>query len=357
MNSKIIRLRRALFSLVSFLLRHLAVILAILTLSGLFVLSYKVKNVLGQAGLNQLNLLTFLKSTDKVLDSTNGRTNFLILGIRGEGTDSPDLTDTMLIASYSHKDKQISLISIPRDLWVNSLKTKINSVYHYGQFKDENGGGIKLVQSSTLETLGLPIHYTAVISFTVFREAIDLVGGVDVNIANTFTDKQFPIEGKENALPISNRYESITFTAGPNHMDGTTALKFVRSRHAEGDEGTDIARDHRQQLVVTALKQKIVNHKFLLNRNNLVSFYKMLKNHLDTNIDEKLYPSLIRIVFDSYHQSVKKIALSYTPDENGVTILENPPVSSTYLNQWVLIAKDKNWPALSQYLKNKLESK
>jgi hypothetical protein len=49
--------------------------------------------------------------------------------------------------------------------------------------------------------------------------------------------------------------------------------------------------------------------------------------------------------------------LSYTPDEQGVAILENPPVSSTYLNQWVLIAKDNNWPALAQYLSNKLNAK
>ncbi len=357
MNSKIIRLRRSLFSLASFLLRHLLVIIAGLGLCALVFIGFKVKNTLGQAGLGQLNLLTFFNSPDKILESTNGRTNFLILGMRGEGTDSPDLTDTMLVASYSYKNKQITLVSIPRDLWVSSLKTKINSVYHYGQFKDSHGGGIQLAQSSILETLGLPIHYTAVINFTIFREAIDLVGGIDVNVATTFTDNQFPIEGKENALPISSRYETITFAAGKSHMDGTTALKFVRSRHAEGDEGTDIARDRRQQLVTTALKQKIMSPKFLLNRNNLISFYKMLKNHSDTNIDERIYPSLVRLALDSYRKPVKKIVLSYTPDENGVAILENPPVTSTYLNQWILIAKDKNWPALQQYLKNKLEEK
>ncbi len=357
MNSRIIRLRRALFGLVSFLLHHLIFIFVSLIIYGLIFLGIKTQVALSQAGLGRLDLFTFLKSPDKVLESTDDRTNFLILGIRGEGTDSPDLTDTMLVVSYSHKDKRVSLISTPRDIWVNSLKTKINSTYHYGQFKDSNGGGIKLTQSAILETLGLPIHYTAVINFTIFREAIDLIGGIDVNVANSFTDKLFPIEGMENALPVGARYETITFKAGPNHMDGTTALKFVRSRQAEGDEGTDIARDNRQQLVITALKQKLLSPTFLLNRNKLISFYKILKGHLDTNIDEKVYPSLVRIALDSYHNHTRKITLSYTPDKNGVTILENPPISSTYLNQWVLIAKDKNWPALQQYLKNKLEEK
>ncbi len=347
MNGKIIRLRRTFFSLAGFLLHHLIIFVLFFVFCGLIILGLKTKNFLTRAGLGEL----------KPLESTNGRTNFLIMGVRGEGSDSPDLTDTLLVVSYSHPDKQVSLISIPRDLWVSSLKTKINAVYHYGQFKDENGGGIKLAQSAILETLGLPIHYSAVINFTIFREAIDLVGGIDVSVANTFTDNQFPIEGKENALPVSNRYESITFTAGPNHMDGTTALKFVRSRHADGEEGTDIDRDRRQQLVISALKQKVFTIGFLTDRSKLIALYKLLKNRLDTNLVESHYLSLARLAFDSYRHPQKTIVLSYTPDEQGVAILENPPVSNTYLNQWVLIAKDNNWPALAQYLSNKLNAK
>lgn len=357
MNGKIIRFRRSLYSLTSFVLNHLVIILFFLAFCGLIFVGIKTKKILTQVGLNQINLFTFLKSPDKVLENTGGRTNFLIMGVRGEGADSPDLTDTLLVISYSHLDKKFSLISIPRDLWVNSLKTKINSVYHYGQFQEPNGGGIKLAQSAILETLGLPIHYSAVINFTIFREAINLVGGIDVSVANTFIDNQFPIEGNENALPVSSRYESITFTAGANHMDGATALKFVRSRHAEGEEGTDIGRDRRQQLIISALKQKITNPRFFLDRDKLTTLYKMLRDHLDTNINETLYPSLARLAFDSYRHPQKTIVLSYGPDEHGVAILENPPASNVYLNQWVLIAKDKNWPALAQYLKNKLEEK
>ncbi|OGD71041.1 hypothetical protein A3A84_02785 [Candidatus Collierbacteria bacterium RIFCSPLOWO2_01_FULL_50_23] len=357
MNSKLIRLRRSLFGLTSFLLHHLGLIIVAVLVFVLTFVGLKAKDVVRQAGLGQVNLFTFLKSPQSVLESTNGRTNFLVLGVRGEGSDSPDLTDTMIIASYSYANKNLTLVSIPRDLWVSSLKTKINSVYHYGNFREPNGGGIKLAQSAILETLGLPIHHTAVIDFSLFRDAIDLVDGVDINVATGFTDNQFPIEGRENSLPITSRYETLTFAAGANHMDGTTALKFVRSRRAEGDEGTDIARDRRQQQVVAALKQKLLAPGFIVNRNKLVTFYKISRDHLDTNIDEKVYPSLVRLAFDSYRQSIKKIVLSYTPDENGVAILENPPATSTYLNQWVLIAKDNNWPALQQYLTNKLENK
>ena len=354
MSSRTIRIRRLIYGVCGFFFRHLVLISLGAFLIILITLGVRAKNYLTQAGLGNLDVFTFIKSPSKILDNTNDRTNILILGVRGEGGDSPDLTDTMLVVSYSHSKKNFSLISIPRDLWVSSLKTKINSVYHYGRFKEPNGGGIKLVQSAILETLGLPIHYTAVIDFSLFREAIDLVGGIDVNVATSFTDNQFPVEGKETALPVSDRYETVTFVAGPNHMDGTTALKFVRSRHAVGDEGTDIARDHRQQLVITALKQKVLTPQFLLNRDKTISLYKLLRRKLDTNIDEKLYPAIARLALDSYHQGTNKIVLSYTPDENGVSILENPPVSSNYQNQWVLIAKDNNWPALQQYIQNKL---
>src|SRR3989344_5042167 len=266
MKTKLIRLRRFLFGLTSLFFRHL-ILLAFLIITGLVILlGFKTKGFLQEAGLANISLFTFFKNPQTVLDSTNNRTNFLILGIRGEGSDSPDLTDTMLVLSYSHSKKTFTLISIPRDLWVSSLKTKINSVYHYGQFREPNGGGIKLVESAILETLGLPIHYTAVIDFSLFREAIDLVGGIDIEVVTGFTDTQFPIQGKEDAFPQSERYETISFQAGPTHLDGPTALKFVRSRHAQGEEGTDIARDRRQQLVISALKQKVFTIGFLTDR-------------------------------------------------------------------------------------------
>ncbi len=355
MNTKLIRLRRLLYSAAAFFLRHLLFFIFLLLAGLLLLISLKTKNLLAQAGLGKVDPLTFFRSPNQTLENTNHRTNFLILGVRGEGDDSPDLTDTMLVISYSHLDKKASLISIPRDLWVNSLKTKINSVYHYGRFRDPRGGGIQLAQSSVLETLGLPIHYTAVVDFSLFRQAIDLVGGIDVDVAVGFTDNQFPIKGKENALPVSSRYETITFTSGRQHMDGQTALKFVRSRHAPGDEGTDIARDRRQQQVVAALIQKIKSPSFLLSGKNLTAFYRLINEHLETNLSPGLYPSLARLASDSYRHAPEKIALSYLPDETGVAILENPPVSPLYQNQWVLIARDNNWPALAQYLNNKLK--
>ncbi|MBI3954790.1 LCP family protein, partial [Candidatus Collierbacteria bacterium] len=243
-------------------------------------------------------------------------------------------------------------LSIPRDLWVDSLKTKINAVYHYGNLKGQDEG-IKLTELAILETLGIPIHYTLVVNFDLFTKAIDLAGGVEVDVANAFTDYKFPIPGRENAEPPESRYETISFTAGRQLMDGKKVLKFVRSRNASGDEGTDFARSRRQHQVISALRQKILSTDFLLDKDNLEKLYQITEKNLITNITPDLYPVLARLVLESRRYPVIDIPISTETEGDNIAILEHPPTKN-YQGQWVLIAKDNNWKALHRYLENKL---
>lgn len=298
------------------------------------------------------NLLSLFGTPKDSLESTGGLTNFLVLGIRGEGGDSPDLTDTMIIASYNHDSKDVSLIGLPRDLWSPSLKAKINTAYYYGE-QASPGAGIKNAQGTVLQDLGLPIHYTAIINFALFQQAIDLVGGVDVDIYPGFVDNEFPIPGREKALPISSRYETVVFSEGRIHMDGLTALKFVRSRHSFGDEGTDFARSTRQQQVITALRQKIITLNFLLDQKKVDALLNIVEKNLKSNISGDLYPTLAKLALDTKDKNINTITLSTTPDKNGVTILYHPP-EAKYNGEWVLVPKDNNYNALKQYLKNAL---
>lgn len=301
------------------------------------------------------DLLSLLGTPSENLDNTNGVTNFLVLGIRGEGTDSPNLADTIIVISYDYTTKSPSMISIPRDLWVPSLQAKINTAYYYGE-EASPGAGIQMAEAAILEDLGLPIHYTAVVNFTIFKETIDLLGGIDVNVDPGFTDPLFPIPGKENAQPESARYESITFATGSAHMNGETALKFVRSRHATGDEGTDFARSRRQQQVISAIRSKMLTPNLLLNQEKLNALTDILDRNLITNLSHNLYPTLARIALDAKDNPVKSISLSYKPDQNGITILYNPPASQ-YKGEWVLMPKDNSWTALKKYLDNLLKGK
>lgn len=350
-----IRFSRVFLHTASFLRRHLTIICISLLLVLLGLLGLQGFKFLDRLHVKPQDLLTFFGSPVESLDNTSGVTNFLLLGIRGEGSDSPNLADTIIVLSYDHETKTPTMISVPRDLWVPSLQAKINTAYHYGE-EASPGAGIQMAQAAILEDLGTPIHYTAVINFTIFKETIDLLGGIDIDVNPGFSDPLFPIPGKENALPESSRYETITFATGSAHLDGETALKFVRSRHSTGDEGTDFARSRRQQQVISALRQKMLTPAFLLDKNKLDSFFVILDRNLKTNIGQNLYPTLAKIALDTKNNPVRSVTFSDQPDENGLTILYNPPTKQ-YKGEWVLMPKDNNWSALKKYLDNLLKGK
>lgn len=310
-------------------------------------------SILKRQNIKPIDLLSFFGQPQEKLESTAGTTNILLLGTRGEGTDSPDLTDTIIVFSYNYDTKIPTLITIPRDLWVPSLKDKINTAYLYGE-QASPSAGIGLAEATLNEVLSLPINYTVIVNFSVFRQIIDLLGGLTVNNPVAFTDNQFPIPGKENALPESSRYETVSFDAGDIQLNGEQALKFVRSRHAVGDQGTDFARSSRQKAVISAIRTKLLSPNFLLSSEKVASLQKIINLNIKTNLPSNLFPSLAKLALDTKDTPIRSVGLTDKPDENGVTILYNPPLRY-YSGKWVLIPKDNNYNALKQYLENKLK--
>ncbi len=302
------------------------------------------------------SLISFTRDPLETLHSTNNRTNLLLMGMGGAGHEGALLTDSMLVLSYNHNTKVIHLISLPRDLWVDSLKTKINAAYYYGEQK-QPGGGLILAKSAATELTGLPIHYGFTIDFAGFEKAIDLIGGVNINIERSFDDYQYPIPGLENTYPESLRYEHLRFEAGLEHMNGERALKFVRTRHAEGDEGTDFARSHRQQLVLLAFKDQLVSTQTLLSPQRLSELIDLYSQYTNTDIVGTEYTAFARLVLLLKRDQIKSITLS-TGDEktNELGILENPKNRNPYQGQYILIARDGNWNALKQYIQNELNN-
>lgn len=293
----------------------------------------------------------FAFTPETKIESINGVTNILLLGKGGDGHDAPDLTDTIIFASVSHKTGRIVLISLPRDIWIPALRAKLNSTYYWGNQK-KPGGGLILAKSQVEEILGKPIQYAAILDFSEFKQIIDVIGGIDVNVVNSFTDNKYPIAGRENDTcngdrEFKCRYETISFEKGNQHMDGKLALKFVRSRNAEGDEGTDIAREERQQKVIDAIKDRVLDREILLSPKTLLA----LKNTLALSTETDLNPSntaiLARRLFDSRDETH-----TYVLPEN---FLANPPISPTYDNLYVFISKDKNWDKVKNWVDCVLE--
>lgn len=242
------------------LYKILLVVLLFFLILGITKIVFWSQSFMRATGLTPSTVFRLLVNTGMDLKSDEGRTNILLLGIGGGTHEGADLTDTILVVSLVPSTKKMAMISVPRDVWSETLKDKINSAYHYGEEKKKDGG-LTLAKVIVEDMIGLPIHYVLLIDFSGFENIIDIVDGVDVTVPNAFTDPEFPIAGKENDLcggdPLVRcRYESISFIAGSHHMDGETALTYIRSRHAEGDEGSDFARGRRQQEVIIAILEK-----------------------------------------------------------------------------------------------------
>ena len=284
------------------------------------------------------------QSPINVLDSTNSRTNIALLGIGGQGHEGGELTDSILVASVSHDTKQITLISIPRDIYLTSYRAKINSIYYYGE-KAESGTGLKKLKTALTEVTGLPIHYSLLIDFSGFIKAIDAVGGISVNVERTFDDYKYPIPGLENAEPESSRYEHLHFEAGPQHMDGVTALKYVRSRHALGDEGTDFARSKRQQKVIRAFIASLVSRNTVFNSERITTLKLALSDSIKTDINESEVSSFTKLGLSLNFDEIKSVTIE--------SMLYKPKNLATYGGAWVLIPIE-SWAKINDYVSENL---
>ncbi|MBV8194703.1 MAG: LCP family protein, partial [Candidatus Dormibacteraeota bacterium] len=197
------------------------------------------------------------------------RINIMVYGYGGDGHSGAFLTDSIMMISIQPQPSgppQVAEISIPRDWYApielaNGKTTygRINEAYADGMDGEgpvatsQENAGAAVANPTMTHLLGVNIDQFVGIDFEAFKSAVDAVGGVDVNVPTTFTDYQYP-HGECDEGDCS--YMTVHFNAGEQHMNGSTALIFARSRHGDNGEGSDFARSRRQQLIVAALKQK-----------------------------------------------------------------------------------------------------
>lgn len=301
-----------------------------------------------ETGLSPSTVVGLIVNGGASLTEFDGRTNVLLLGIAGGDHTGADLTDTIMILSFNHEARSLSIISVPRDIWSDTLKDKVNSSYHYGEEK-KKGGGLTLTKAIIEDTVGLPMHYSLVVDFSVFEEVINLVGGVTVQVPVAFTDPEFPVEGKEDETcpgdpKFSCRYESIHFDSGVQQMDGSRALKYVRSRLAVGDEGGDFARARRQQEVLLALKQKLTSPSVWLSPRRLRQLFLSFEKAIDSdmNIGELATVGKLFAAVDAPHTT--RISLE---DQ-----LYSPP--TIWYGRYVLIPKE-SFEEIHRFVRNQLK--
>lgn len=269
-----------------FITYAIAVIIVGLVFSGRVLMSSQNATAWLPGGgfLNKLKHL--VPSTSKELKGeSDDRINVLLLGMGGQGHDGAYLTDTMILASLKPSTKQVALISIPRDLTAPvSGWRKINNINAYAEAKNPGSGG-EATSQAIGELLQVPVDYYIRADFNGFVKIIDELGGIEVNVENTFDDYSYPIEGQEDNPDYYARFEHLHIEKGLQTMNGSLALKYARSRHAYGSEGSDFARARRQQLVLEAVKNKLLSRQTLLNPVMVGKMISELNQNISTNLN------------------------------------------------------------------------
>lgn len=217
----------------------------------------------------------------------DGRVNILLLGRGGEGHDGADLTDTILLASIDPVNNKAGLVSIPRDMWVttSSGSSKINSIFAYAKQRAQRNGsnkeaaeeaGVKAIQEEVKEILGIPVHYYSMVDFAAFKEAVDTVGGVDINVTEetAVTERLWD--------PMTRKQYYLNVKPGLQHFDGQRALFYARSRHTS--PRGDFDRAERQRLMIQALSKKITSAGTYANPVKVSQLMDSFGNHVSTDL-------------------------------------------------------------------------
>jgi LCP family protein required for cell wall assembly len=159
-------------------------------------------------------------------------------------------SDTMILMSIDPISKTASMLSIPRDLWVNIPGFefgRINEAYFNGEAFNLPGGGAELARQTVEQFIGVTVHYFAVIGFNAFIDFIDEIGGVIVTPDQYVKIEKFG-RGQEEILQPGVQY----------NLDGALALSYARERHTQGG---DVDRARRQQEVIFAIKHRLLKYE------------------------------------------------------------------------------------------------
>ncbi len=244
----------------------------------------------------------------RLVGEEDGRVNVLLLGIPGDPAHGgPNLTDTIILADYSTADQYLHMISLPRDLQVTSgdLGTmKINSVYETGQSKNNDGPGAIL---NTVDSLtGLSVPYYMKIDFAGFKQLVDELGGIKIDVKKDLLDPKYPAD-------TGNGYQTVDIKAGSYTMDGEMALKYARSREST----SDFDRARRQQDILLAMRAKAQELDLLTAPAKIFAISDIIKDHMSTNLNKD---EMIRLMQIMSEFDPTKITNSVVDEASGVVI-------------------------------------
>ncbi|HEU0168173.1 MAG TPA: LCP family protein [Chloroflexota bacterium] len=264
--------------------------------------------------------------------------HILILGYGGGDHPGAYLSDSMMLV-VNDGTRQAEL-SIPRDLWMpmpgSNARAKINDALQLGY----NAGGIDaggdMAAKAAANVTGMTITGWVLQDFDGFRQMVDALGGVDVNVQRTFS-AQYPVNDDPDIDPS---WKIVHFDAGPHHMDGERALEFARARYADNPaEASDFARSQRQQLLVAAIRQKVASPAGALH-------FLPLVNAVAAAVHTNLPPTELAGFVSGFHpETAKHLAL----DDTNVLV-----DGKSADGQDILLPKNGDYNLIATYVKQQL---
>lgn len=296
----------------------LAILLVVVLIGGYL----GIKALLAGASIFQGNILGLVQN-EPLREDENGRSNIVIFGTSedDEGGDHPGayLTDSIMVVSLNQTKNNAYMFSIPRDLWVQygdacgaGYEGKINEVFTcFSNSGEDEPAGSDALREKIGEVTGLDIQYYAHVNYSVVRDAVDAVGGVEVTIES---DDPRGILDRNFDWKCNYQCNYVKYPNGPTGvMDGEHALALARARGSSaptyGLEQGNFSRERNQQKILTALKSKAVSAGTVTNIAKVSSLLDAFGENLRTNFETNEIRTLMDLSSDIPTKSIKSLSL------------------------------------------------
>ncbi len=280
--------------------------------------------------------------------------NILLIGSDKSDTTGGYRSDTLIVVSINKTANTVTMLSIPRDLYVFIPKSKavmgrINSVINVA--KNVPGGPIPLLEQTILYNLGIPIHYYARVDFESFRAIVNTLGGVDLPITCDFQD--WRLKDPSFDPEVVENWELFTLNTGIQHLDGDTALWYARARQVgRAGSGSDFDRARRQQEVLRAMFHKAKEQNLLL---QVPSFYQQFGSAVETDMTLGDVLQFVQLALSLDELNIRSFSIRSpyiqgwtTPNDNASVLLPVPDEFYKYI-QRVITAGGSNRASQTPY--------
>ncbi|MFZ6014925.1 MAG: LCP family protein [Patescibacteria group bacterium] len=275
--------------------------------------------------------------------NADDRINILFLGVGGPGHDGANLSDTIILASVDTKNEKFAMLSIPRDLAYPMGDGQFRKINNLNAFNEMNypGEGAKRTADAISKLLNVRIDHVIRVDFDGFAKFIDALGGIDIIVEKSFVDTSYPAP--------NHKWRTISFDQGPAHLDGAKALEYVRSRHGNNGEGSDFARSRRQQIVIQAIRDKLLSMGTLANPKKMSELYNVVSENIQTDLSAWDMVAFAPLISNFDQNNLTNRVLTDAPDGELVPANVN--------GEYMLFPKKPDWSEIRTIAANPFISK